>query len=65
MLCRNQILGLWRKDVSRVLPLTECGVTANPSADEPARTSLVREIYAFLDRSVSFYVVIPLFACKR
>lgn len=49
--CRNQILGLWRKDVSRVLPLTECGVAANPSADEPTRTSLVREIYAFLDRS--------------
>ncbi|KAI8548906.1 hypothetical protein RHMOL_Rhmol07G0310300 [Rhododendron molle] len=49
--CRNQILGLWRKDVSRVLPLTECGVAANPSADEPTHTSLVREIYAFLDRS--------------
>ncbi|KAH7847338.1 hypothetical protein Vadar_024895 [Vaccinium darrowii] len=49
--CRNQILGLWRKDVSRILPLTKCGVTANPSVDEPAHTSLVREIYTFLDRS--------------
>ncbi|GFY86098.1 LSD1-like 3 [Actinidia rufa] len=49
--CRNKILGLWSKDVSRVLPLTECGVTSSPSADESTCASLVREIYAFLDQS--------------
>ncbi|KAF5955742.1 hypothetical protein HYC85_008598 [Camellia sinensis] len=49
--CRNEILGLWSKDVSRVLPLTECGVTASPSVDEPPRSSLVRDVYAFLDKS--------------
>ncbi|XAR61683.1 Spermine oxidase [Bertholletia excelsa] len=49
--CRNKILGLWGKDVTRVLPLTECGVTASPSADEPPLASLIREIYAFLDQS--------------
>lgn len=49
--CRNEILGLWSKDVSRVLPLTECGVTASPSVDEPHRSSLVRDVYAFLDKS--------------
>ncbi|XP_057469849.1 lysine-specific histone demethylase 1 homolog 3-like [Actinidia eriantha] len=49
--CRNKILGLWSKDVSRVLPLTECGVTSRRSADESLCASLVREIYAFLDQS--------------
>ncbi|XP_052201599.1 lysine-specific histone demethylase 1 homolog 3 [Diospyros lotus] len=49
--CRNHILNLWSKDVSRVLPLTECGVSTGPSIGGPPRASLVREIYAFLDRS--------------
>ncbi|KAL6963375.1 hypothetical protein U1Q18_045760 [Sarracenia purpurea var. burkii] len=49
--CRNQILSLWNKDVSRVLPLTECGVTASPLVNESPRASLIREIYAFLDQS--------------
>ncbi|KAA8537555.1 hypothetical protein F0562_027163 [Nyssa sinensis] len=49
--CRNHILGLWSKDVSRILPLTDCGVTAIPLVDEPPRASLVREIYQFLDQS--------------
>ncbi|KAK9271142.1 hypothetical protein L1049_026731 [Liquidambar formosana] len=49
--CRNQILGLWSKDVSRILPLAECGVTDSPSEDEPPRASLIREVYAFLDQS--------------
>ncbi|EEF52674.1 lysine-specific histone demethylase, putative [Ricinus communis] len=49
--CRNQILGLWNKDVSRILPLSDCGVTDTPSEDESSRDSLIREIYAFLDQS--------------
>ncbi|XP_044511651.1 lysine-specific histone demethylase 1 homolog 3-like [Mangifera indica] len=49
--CRNQILSLWSRDVSRILPLTECGVTDTPSEDEPSRASLIREIYTFLDQS--------------
>ncbi|KAA0065180.1 lysine-specific histone demethylase 1-like protein 3 [Cucumis melo var. makuwa] len=47
--CRNQILGLWCKDVTRILRLVDCGVTDTPSVDEPPRFPLVREIYAFLN----------------
>ncbi|WCJ35142.1 hypothetical protein M5689_016409 [Euphorbia peplus] len=49
--CRNHILGLWSKDVSRILPLSDCGVTDNPFEDEPSRFSLIREVYAFLDQN--------------
>ncbi|XP_050366850.1 lysine-specific histone demethylase 1 homolog 3 [Argentina anserina] len=49
--CRNQILALWSKDVSRILPLTDCGVTEPACVDEPGRASLIRNIYAFLDLS--------------
>ncbi|KAF2310058.1 hypothetical protein GH714_006368 [Hevea brasiliensis] len=49
--CRNQILGLWSKDVSRILPLADCGVTDTPSEEESSHASLIREIYAFLDQS--------------
>ncbi|XVE94606.1 hypothetical protein REPUB_Repub02eG0023000 [Reevesia pubescens] len=49
--CRNHILGLWSKDVTRILPLVDCGVTDTPLEDEPPRASLIREIYAFLDQS--------------
>ncbi|MBA0765291.1 hypothetical protein Gotri_014512, partial [Gossypium trilobum] len=48
--CRNHILGLWSKDVNRILPLVDCGVSDNPSEGEPSRASLIREIYAFLDQ---------------
>ncbi|XP_075082216.1 lysine-specific histone demethylase 1 homolog 3 isoform X1 [Nicotiana tabacum] len=47
--CRNQILSLWNKDISRVLPLSECGVSETPLADESPRASLIRQIYSFLD----------------
>lgn len=49
--CRNKILSLWNKDVTRVLPLVDCGITATPTDDEPPRASLMRDIYSFLDRS--------------
>ncbi|XVF73864.1 hypothetical protein PTKIN_Ptkin13bG0015700 [Pterospermum kingtungense] len=49
--CRNHILGLWSKDVTRILPLVDCGVSSTPSEDETPRASLIREIYAFLDQS--------------
>ncbi|XP_021759847.1 lysine-specific histone demethylase 1 homolog 3-like [Chenopodium quinoa] len=49
--CRNKILSLWNKDVTRVLPLADCGIAATPSDDEPQRASLLRDIYLFLDQS--------------
>ncbi|KAK2660660.1 hypothetical protein Ddye_007193 [Dipteronia dyeriana] len=49
--CRNQILNLWSRDVSRILPLSECGISDTPSEDESPHTSLIREIYTFLDQS--------------
>jgi chemotaxis signal transduction protein len=51
--CRNRILGLWSKDVSRILPLADCGITETPSQNESPRASLIRQIYEFLDQSVS------------
>ncbi|KAI3959163.1 hypothetical protein MKX01_023839 [Papaver californicum] len=47
--CRNLILGLWSKDMGRILPLIECGVPNVPSEEELPRMALIREIYAFLD----------------
>ncbi|KAL9245585.1 hypothetical protein vseg_019218 [Gypsophila vaccaria] len=49
--CRNKILSLWSKDVTRILPLTDCGITSATSDKEPFRASLLRDIYSFLDRS--------------
>ncbi|XP_022769118.1 lysine-specific histone demethylase 1 homolog 3-like [Durio zibethinus] len=49
--CRNHILGLWSKDVTRILPIVDCGVSDTPSEGEPLRASLIRETYAFLDQS--------------
>ncbi|XP_045792149.1 lysine-specific histone demethylase 1 homolog 3 [Trifolium pratense] len=48
--CRNQILSLWSSDVARILPLAECGVSDIRSENENPRTSLIREVYAFLDQ---------------
>ncbi|XP_057533857.1 lysine-specific histone demethylase 1 homolog 3 [Amaranthus tricolor] len=49
--CRNKILSLWNKDVTRVLPLTDCGISATPADNEPPHASLMRDIYSFLDQS--------------
>ncbi|KAJ6731019.1 FLAVIN MONOAMINE OXIDASE [Salix viminalis] len=49
--CRNRILCLWSKDISRILPLADCGVTKTPSQDESPQASLIRQIYGFLDQS--------------
>lgn len=43
--CRNHILHLWNKDVTRILPLSECGIS-----DEHPQASLVKDIYSFLDQ---------------
>lgn len=48
--CRNQILSLWSSDVTRILPLSECGVGDARSENESSRSSLIREVYAFLDQ---------------
>ncbi|MED6208741.1 hypothetical protein PIB30_048112 [Stylosanthes scabra] len=48
--CRNQILRLWSRDVTRVLPLAECGVSDAHSEDKSPRSSLIREVYTFLDQ---------------
>ncbi|KAI5402868.1 lysine-specific histone demethylase 1 homolog 3 isoform X1 [Lathyrus oleraceus] len=47
--CRNQILALWGCDITRILLLADCGVHDTPSEDEPPRSSLIRDIYTFLD----------------
>ncbi|XP_057863527.2 lysine-specific histone demethylase 1 homolog 3 isoform X1 [Cryptomeria japonica] len=47
--CRNSILWLWGKDVRRILPLSECGVSSVPLQDESPQDSLIRDIYNFLD----------------
>lgn len=49
--CRNWILSLWSKDASNILSLADCGVAESPSDNEPARASLIREIYVFLDQN--------------
>lgn len=49
--CRNFILSLWNKDISRILPLSDCGVSDTHLVDESPPASLVRDIYAFLDQS--------------
>ena len=41
--------------MSRILPLTDCGVTDTPE-NESLRSSLIREVYAFLDQSVSLSI---------
>ncbi|KAL4584229.1 hypothetical protein LXL04_008822 [Taraxacum kok-saghyz] len=43
--CRNHILHLWNKDVTRILPLSECGIS-----DEHPQASIVKDIYSFLDQ---------------
>ncbi|KAK8472951.1 hypothetical protein PHAVU_001G009300 [Phaseolus vulgaris] len=48
--CRNQILSLWSRDVTRILPLAECGVSDTDYEDGSPRSSLIREVYAFLDQ---------------
>uniref|UniRef100_A0A6N2LD61 SWIRM domain-containing protein n=1 Tax=Salix viminalis TaxID=40686 RepID=A0A6N2LD61_SALVM len=48
--CRNRILGLWSKDISRILALADCGIAETPSQDESPHASLIRQIYVFLDQ---------------
>lgn len=40
--------------MKHILPLVDCGVSDTPLEDESPRDSLIREIYMFLDRNVSF-----------
>jgi len=56
--CRNQILSLWSRDVTRILPLAECGVSGTDSEDGSPRSSLIREVYAFLDQYVSLFIIL-------
>ncbi|KAG2315254.1 hypothetical protein Bca52824_018376 [Brassica carinata] len=48
LLCRNSILGLWSKNVSRILPVTEC--VDGLSESELPSACLIREVYKFLDQ---------------
>ncbi|CAA2953124.1 lysine-specific histone demethylase 1 homolog 3 [Olea europaea subsp. europaea] len=48
--CRNHILSVWNKDISRILPLEDFGVSNTPFMDEHPRTTLIRDIYTFLDQ---------------
>ncbi|KAK4429336.1 Lysine-specific histone demethylase 13 [Sesamum alatum] len=47
--CRNHILSVWNKDVSRMLPLSDFGVSDAPALGESLRASLIRDIFTFLD----------------
>lgn len=58
MYYRNQILSMWSRDVTRILPLSDCGVSDTPSEDESPRSSLIREVYAFLDQYVSLFFML-------
>ncbi|CAI9753401.1 unnamed protein product [Fraxinus pennsylvanica] len=48
--CRNHILSVWNKDVSRILPLEDFGVSDIPLMDEHPRTTLIRDVYTFLNQ---------------
>lgn len=48
--CRNHILHLWNKDVTRILPLSECGISDTAVVNEHPQASMVRDIYSFLDQ---------------
>lgn len=48
--CRNHILHLWNKDVTRILPQSECGISDTADVDEHPQAALVRDIYSFLDQ---------------
>ncbi|CAA0821969.1 Lysine-specific histone demethylase 1 homolog 3 [Striga hermonthica] len=48
--CRNHILSLWNKDVTRILLLADFGVSEAPLAGESKRDSLIRDIFTFLDQ---------------
>lgn len=54
MLCRNHILGVWNKDVGRILRLEDFDVSDTPLVGESPRVSLMRDIFTFLDQYVSF-----------
>lgn len=58
MHCRNKILNLWSSDVTRILPLAECGASCTRSESESPRSSLIREVYAFLDQYVSLFTML-------
>lgn len=49
-------MSVWNKDVSRVLPLADFGVSDAPLVGESARASLIRDIFTFLDQCVSFQI---------
>lgn len=48
--CRNHILSVWNKDVSRFLPLADFGVSDAPLVAESPRDYLIRDIFIFLDQ---------------
>ncbi|KAI3823343.1 hypothetical protein L1987_04778 [Smallanthus sonchifolius] len=41
------------RDVTRILPLSECGISDTAVADEHPHASLIRDIYSLLDQYVS------------
>ncbi|KAL0314614.1 UNVERIFIED_CONTAM: Lysine-specific histone demethylase 13 [Sesamum angustifolium] len=46
----NHILSVWNKDVRRILPLSDFGVSDAPVVGESSRASLIRDIFTFLDQ---------------
>ncbi|KAE9600133.1 putative spermine oxidase transcription regulator Homeodomain-LIKE family [Lupinus albus] len=48
--CRNKILSIWSRDITRILPLAECGLSDIHSDEEGPHSFLIREVYTFLDQ---------------
>ncbi|MCO5575242.1 hypothetical protein L7F22_029041 [Adiantum nelumboides] len=47
--CRNFLLGLWEKDISCILTIADCGLSATASTNETNRLRLLRDIHHFLN----------------
>lgn len=52
---------MWNKDVSRILSLTDFGVSNTPLVGEGPHASLIRDVHTFLDQRVSFFNPLNLF----
>ncbi|XP_042036645.1 lysine-specific histone demethylase 1 homolog 3-like isoform X2 [Salvia splendens] len=48
--CRNHVLSAWNKDVSRVLPLADFGVSDAPLVAKSPHALLIRDVFIFLDQ---------------
>ncbi|KAL6493054.1 hypothetical protein OROGR_032813 [Orobanche gracilis] len=52
--CRNHILSIWNKDVSRILLPVDFDLSEAPLVGESKRASMLRDIFTFLDHCVLY-----------